>query len=101
MFFKIILIRFNFTFTLGRFWCQIWQIFMIDIAKWSLDLKRGGGGQTLNVCFVCSFKVLPSKLDWFPSTTEAFWGKKWALMDFQCALESYVKVRNCSSLAIY
>ena len=25
-------------------------------------------------------------------------GGKWALMDFQCALESDVKVRNCSSL---
>ena len=46
-------------------------------------------------------KVLPLKLNWFPSTIEAFWGKKWALMDFQCALESYVTVRNCSSLAIY
>ena len=39
-------------------------------------------------------KVLPSKLDWFPSTIEAFWENNWALMDFQCALESYVKVRT-------
>ena len=28
-------------------------------------------------------KVLPSKLDWFLSTIEAFWDKNWALMDFQ------------------
>ena len=28
-------------------------------------------------------------------------GGEWALMDFQCVLEFYVKVRNCSSLAIY
>ena len=46
-------------------------------------------------------KVLPSKLDWFPSTIEAFWEEKWALMDFQCALESNVKVHNWSSFAIY
>ena len=42
-----------------------------------------------------------SKLDWFPSTIEAFWENNWALVDFQCALESYVKVRNRSSLVIY
>ena len=52
--------------------------------------------------FWCArYKVLQSKLDWLPITIEAFWEKKWAIMDFQCALESYVKVRNCSSLAIY
>ena len=50
---------------------------------------------------IVSSKVLPSKLDWFPSTKEAFWRKNWALMDFQCALKSYVKICNCSSLAIY
>ena len=33
--------------------------------------------------------MLLSKLDWFPSTIKPF-GKNWALMDFQCALESYV-----------
>ena len=46
-------------------------------------------------------KVLPSKLDWFPSTIEAFWEKIGRLWIFQCALESCVKVRNCSFLAIY
>ena len=33
-------------------------------------------------------EVPPLKLHWFLSTIEAFWGEKWALMDFQCALES-------------
>ena len=46
-------------------------------------------------------KVLLLTLDWFPSTTEASWEKKWALMDCQRALESYVEVRNCSSLVVY
>ena len=45
--------------------------------------------------------VLPLKLDWVLTTIEAFWEKYWALIDFQCVLESYVKVHNCSSLAIY
>ena len=46
-------------------------------------------------------RVLPSKLDWFTSTMKAFGEIKWALKDFQCAFESYIKVCNCSSLAIY
>ena len=37
-------------------------------------------------------KVLPSKLDWVLTTIEAFWEKYWALIDFQCVLESYVKL---------
>ena len=54
--------------------------------------------EQMYVGFWCAtYKVLPSKLDWFSSTIEAFW-EKWALMDFQCALESDVKVHNCSSL---
>ena len=51
-------------------------------------------------CYSTFDKVLPLKLDWVLTTIEAFWERRWVLMDFQCALESYVKVSNCSSLAI-
>ena len=66
----------------------------------SLDLSPFESCHMTDIMLPRKPKVLPSKLDWFPNTIEAFWEKLGAC-GFSMRLTSYVKVRNCSSLAIY
>ena len=63
--------------------------------QWKIQFSPDKNKQAVQV------KCFHRNLTGFRVQIEAFWEKKWALMDFQRALESYVKLRNCSSLAIY